>query len=273
MGTKNAIVAPSYVDERRQGAFLRDLEAWMGRVSELGYDGVELDVCDPGQLDVDGLVRLAFRFDLEIPAIGTGRAWLEDGLSFSDPDPETRRAAVRRFEAHVPVAAELGAILVIGLLRGTVPLSIEPGRAIMWVIEALKECAEIAMRREIRIAFEMVNRYESALVNTAAEGMNLLSRVNAENVGLLLDTFHMNIEEPDICDSIRQGAPALFHFHVADSNRHYPGGGHLDFVSIVATLHEVGYEGIVSVEALPIPSAEICAERSMAAIRSWSVVA
>jgi sugar phosphate isomerase/epimerase len=271
MRMKNAIVVPSYVDELKQGAFLRDLEAWMGRVSELGYDGVELDVCDPGQLDVDGLVRLATRFGLEIPAIGTGRAWLEDGLSFSDPDPETRRAAVRRFEAHVPVAAELGAMLVIGLLRGTVPVSIEPEEALTWVVEALKECADIAFCRETRIAFEMVNRYESALVNTAAEGMDLLSRVNAENVGLLLDTFHMNIEEPDICQSIRQGAPALFHFHVADSNRHYPGGGHLDFASIVATLQEVGYRGTVSVEALPVPSAEVSAERSMAAIRAWGV--
>lgn len=270
---KTAIVVPSYVDERKQGAFLGDLEAWMGKASGLGYGGVELDICDPGQLDVDGLVRLATRFDLEIPAIGTGRAWLEDGLSFSDPDPETRRAAVRRFEAHVPVAAELGAILVIGLLRGTVPVSVEPGQAMAWVVEALRECAETAMRREVRIAFEMVNRYESALVNTAAEGMDLLSRVNAENVGLLLDTFHMNIEEPDICNSIRQGAPALFHFHVADSNRHYPGGGHLDFVSIIAALQEVGYRGTVSVEALPMPSAEICAERSIVAIRSWSVVA
>lgn len=268
---KIAFVTPSHIDERRPSAFLGDLEAWMRRVSELGYDGIELDVCDPRQLDEEKIVHLAARYRLGIPAIGTGRGWLEDGLSFSDPSMGIRRAAIRRFEAHVPVAAELGAMIIVGLLRGTALDSTEPELAKTWVIEALKECAEIASRREVRIAFEMVNRFESSLVNTAAEGMDLLSQVGAENLGLLLDTFHMNIEERDICDSIRQSADALFHFHIADSNRHYPGAGYLVFSEIASTLQEVDYGGYASVEALPVPSAEACAELSIAALRRWSV--
>ena len=81
----------------------------------------------------------------------------------------------------------------------------------------------------IRLALEPINRYETTLINNAAQGLELIERVGADNFGLLLDTFHMNIEEPSIEDSIRQTGDRIFHFHVADSNRWYPGAGHLDF--------------------------------------------
>ena len=67
--------------------------------------------------------------------------------------------------------------------------------------------------------------------------------MGADNFGLLLDTFHMNIEEPSIEDSIRQTGDRIFHFHVADSNRWYPGAGHLDFRSILKALFATGYDG------------------------------
>ncbi len=92
----------------------------------------------------------------------------------------------------------------------------------------------------------------------------------ADNFGLLPDTFHMNIEEPDIYASIRQAGDRIFHFHVADSNRWYPGAGHLDFPKILDTLFETGYTGFVSGEFLPKPDAETAAQRAIANLRQWA---
>ena len=99
----------------------------------------------------------------------------------------------------------------------------------------------------------------------------MVDRVGAENMGLILDTFHMNIEEPVIEDSIRACGDRTFHFHVSDSHRWYPGSGHLDFGSILDVLYSTGYQGYVSGEWLPKPDADTSAERGIAFLRQLSV--
>jgi len=96
-----------------------------------------------------------------------------------------------------------------------------------------------------------------------ADGLDLIERVGADNFGLLLDTFHMNIEEPSIEESIRTCGDRIFHFHVADSNRWPPGAGHLDFMSVLETLFETGYDGWVSGEFMPVPDADTGAQRAI----------
>ena len=121
-----------------------------------------------------------------------------------------------------------------------------------YLVEAIRTCAAAAAGTGVRFALEPINRYETDLIHTVAEGLELVERVGADNFGLLLDTFHMNIEEPVIEDSIRTCGDRIFHFHVADSNRWYPGAGHLDFRSILETLADTGYDGYVSGEFMPL---------------------
>ncbi len=268
---KKAIVVSTHAAQFNAVAFKGDLETNLARIASLGYDGAELAIRDPNAVDVDALSRLLQRHGLEVPAIGTGQAWGEEGLSFTDPNPAVRRAAIERVKSHVPVAARFGAVIIIGLLRGIVRPGVSHEQAWAWMADALRECAEAAQDAGVRIAVEPINRYETTLVNTAADGLALLEQVGMPNLGMLLDTFHMNIEEPDIYRSTRAAAPRLFHFHVADSNRWYPGAGHLDFPAIVATLREVGYTGYVSVEAMPMPDADTCAVESIKAMRSWGL--
>ncbi len=268
---KKAIVVSTHAAQFNAVAFKGDLEANLARVASLGYDGAELAIRDPNAIDADALVGLVRKYGLEVPAIGTGQAWGEEGLSFTDPDAGVRRAAVDRVKSHVPVAARFGAIIIIGLLRGIVRPGASHAQAWTWMVDALRECAEAALASDVRIAVEPINRYETTLVNTVADGLELLAQVGMPNLGLLLDTFHMNIEEPDIYRRIRVAAPRLFHFHVADSNRWYPGAGHLDFPRIVATLREIDYGGYISVEAMPMPDADTCAVESIKAMRSWGL--
>ena len=249
-------------------AFKGNLEDNLAKIAGWGYDGVELAIRDPKLVDLDELERLVRKYNLIVPAIGTGQAWGEEGLSFTDPDPAVRRAAIERIESHVPLAARLKAIIVIGLVRGIVKPGVDHAQAMNWLIEALRECSAAAKPHGLRLAIEPINRYETTLINNTAQGLDLIERVGAGNFGLLLDTFHMNIEEPNIQDSIRQTGDRIFHFHVADSNRWYPGAGHLDFKSILAALLATGYTGFVSGEFMPVPDAATGAQQAIEHLRA-----
>ncbi len=247
--------------------FKGDLEANLAEIAALGYDGVELAIRDPRQVDDEALVQMVDKYGLAVPAIGTGQAWGEEGLSFTDPDPDVRRAAVERVKQHVPLAARWDAVIIIGLLRGVVRPGVSHEQAMSWLIAALKECATAAATAGVRLALEPINRYETSLINTVEEGLTLIEAVGADNLGLLLDTFHMNIEEPSIEGSIRKAGKRIFHFHVADSNRWYPGAGHLDFASILSALAATGYQGFVSGEFLPRPDASTAAREAIRFLR------
>jgi sugar phosphate isomerase/epimerase len=204
---------------------------------------------------------------MSIPAIGTGQAWGEEGLSFTDPDPGIRRLAIERIKSHVSLAAHFDAIIIIGLVRGILKPGVNQAQAMGWLVEALQECCQAASQQGVRLALEPINRYETSLINSVGEGLELIKSVGADNFGLLLDTFHMNIEEPKLETSMRACGSRIFHFHVADSNRWYPGGGHLDFAAIIQTLADLGYTGFISGEFLPKPDALTAAQKSIAHLR------
>ncbi len=264
---KLSIVLSTQPAQFQAATFKGDLQTNLQRIADLGYDGVELAIRDPQLVNYDELDGLIRSCKLSVPAIGTGQAWGEEGLSFTDPDPSVRQQAIQRIQAHFPGAARFGAIIIIGLIRGIVKPGVEPSQAMDWLVEALKACSAAALPNGIRLALEPINRYETTLINSATQGLELVERVGADNFGLLLDTFHMNIEEPEIQQSIRQSGTHIFHFHVADSNRWYPGAGHLDFKSILRTLAATGYPGWVSGEFLPKPDSEAAAQASITFLR------
>ncbi len=144
---------------------------------------------------------------------------------------------------------------------------VDRARAESWLIHALRECCGFATTSAVRLALEPINRSETTLVNTVADGLDLLSRVGAANLGLLLDTYHMHLEESDVEDAVRHCSQHTFHIHLADSNRRYPGAGSLDFSSVLKALHSIGYEGWLSGEFLPQPDAVTAAEHSIAHLR------
>lgn len=251
--------------------FKGDLATNLAQIAALGYDGVEFAIRDPKLINLDELAHLVRRHHLSVPAIGTGQAWGEEGLSFTDPDPTIRRAAIERIKSHVPAASRFDAVIIIGLVRGIVKPGIDHAQAMIWLVEALRECSAFAAGSSVRLALEPINRYETTLINNATQGLDLIERVGLDNFGLLLDTFHMNIEERAIEASIQQTGRRIFHFHVADSNRWSPGAGHLDFRSIMNSLVASGYAGFVSGEFLPVPDAATAAQRAIEHLRHISM--
>ncbi|MGC8779443.1 MAG: 5-keto-L-gluconate epimerase [Anaerolineae bacterium] len=265
---KLSIVLSTHAAQFAAATFKGDFATNVGRIAAMGYDGVELAIRDPRLVDADALAEVIASHGLAVPAIGTGQAWGEEGLSFTAADGAVRRAAIERVKSHIPLAARFDAVIILGLIRGITPKGQSHEQSLGYLIEALQECSAAAAPFGVRYALEPLNRYETDLIHTVAEGLALIERVAAPNFGLLLDTFHMNIEEPSIEASIRAAADRIFHFHVADSNRRHPGAGHLDFAAILDALFATGYTGFVSGEFLPIPDAETAARRGIAHLRA-----
>jgi sugar phosphate isomerase/epimerase len=243
-------------------AYKGDFEHNVEKIAAYGYDGIELAVRDPALIDSQAVMRAVSSRGLVIPAIGTGQAWGEDRLSFTDPDPQIRQKAVDRISAHIRLAKEAGAVLIIGLVRGVLQPGVSASQAREWMLAGFGSSTAAARTAGVRIALEPLNRYETPLINTAREALEFLDRLGADNLGLLLDTFHMNIEEPSIEESIRICRGRIFHFHVADSNRWYPGAGHLDFAGSLQTLLATGYDGFVSGEFMAKPEADLAARKA-----------
>ena len=264
---KLSVVLSTQPAQFQAATFKGDLETNLARIASFGYDGVELAIRDPELVELNHLDELVRKHNLKVPAIGTGQAWGEEGLSFTDPEPEIRQAAIERIKSHIPVAAHFQSFIIRGLIRGIVKPGVNHEQAMDWLTAALRQCSEAAQLYGIRLALEPINRYETTLINNVTQGLELIERVGAENFGLLLDTFHMNIEEPVIEDSIRACDKHIFHFHVADSNRWYPGAGHLDFRTMLEALTSTNYRGWVSGEFLPKPDAETAAQKSIMYLR------
>ena len=265
---KLSVVLSTHAAAFEAVAFKGDFAANVTKIAAWGYDGVELAVRDPSLVNAGELERVVAEHGLVVPAIGTGQAWGEEGLSFTSDDPAVRAAAIERIASHVPLAAHLDAIVILGLIRGITPEGQTHEQSMEYLVEAIQQCATAAAGTSVRFALEPMNRYETDLIHTAADGLELIERVGADNFGLLLDTFHMNIEEADIGESIRACGDRIFHFHVADSNRWYPGAGHLDFASILDELEETGYGGFVSGEFMPLPDADTAAENGIGYLRN-----
>jgi sugar phosphate isomerase/epimerase len=252
-------------------AFKGDFEANIAHFAAWGYDGVELAVRDPRLVDADVLEKVVKSHGLEVPAIGTGQAWGEEKLSLTSNDPAVRRAAVARIQSHIPLARRFNAVIILGLIRGITPQGQTHDQSMQFLVENLRQCAEAGASQNVRFALEPINRYETDLIHTVSEGLELLDQVGADNLGLLLDTFHMNIEEPGIEQSIRLCGEHIFHFHVADSNRWCPGAGHLDFRSILEALYSTGFQGWVSGEFMPKPDAGTAARQGIFHLRNLAL--
>jgi len=229
---------------------------------ELGFEGIEISMRSPAELERRELEALLRDARLELAALASGRIFLQDGLSLSDPDEAGRAAAVARIGELAEYAAAFGAPVIVGLVRGGRPADGDLAAALERFEDSMRECADRAAGLGTGFVIEAINRYETALLHTAAETLAAVERIGRPNVGVLLDAFHMNIEEVSIAGAIRTAGPRLGHFHLVDSNRHAAGLGHLDLGEIAAALSDAAYGGWLSAEVLPLPDDRAAAEQA-----------
>jgi sugar phosphate isomerase/epimerase len=143
--------------------------------------------------------------------------------------------------------------------------------ALRYLGNALFKLDETATDLGVTLLYEPLNRYETNLINTLEEGVQFLKGLATQNVKLLADLYHMNIEETNLADALRAAGKYVGHIHFADSNRKAAGLGHTDFVPIVGALREIGYEGYLSAEVFPLPDSESAAKQTIASFRKYVV--
>jgi len=249
-------------------AFQGNPEDHFQKLKTLGYDGVELAIRDPSLLNWDHLEVEVKTSGLNVPAIGTGQAYVEEGLRLSSPSAAVRKRAIERIKSHILLAKRFRAAVIIGLIRGKVEKNENFREGYEWMMESLKACCEEAEKENVSLWIEPLNRYETNLVNTLEEGKRVIEELAAKNLALLADTFHMNIEEKSIEESLKISIPYLKHIHLADSNRWAPGYGHIDFRMILNILSAIQFEGFLSFEILPKPNPEEAAKSAIHFLRS-----
>lgn len=245
--------------------YTNDIRSHLPRIAELGYDAIELHIADPASLDPVEFRQSLDEYGLTLSFIGTGLAFGEDGLSWIDPDPEVRTAAVKCINDHVDFASEYGAPIAIGYIRGRWldpdPVKAEEQKRL--VMDCCRECAKHAEGTGVILAFEPINHFDMDYIHTIDEAIDFVKQVDSPAMGILADTYHMNIEEASMEDALKRAGKLLSHVHLVDNNRLAPGFGHIYFKGILGALREIGYDGYLSLEVLPEPSPDEAASRGI----------
>jgi len=256
-------------DEAPPDAFVvfRGLAESIRKAADLGYQGVELALKDAGEVDRDKLAGWVAETGLEVSAISTGQVYAVSGLYFTHPDAEARARVVEVFAGLVGLAREFGGLVNVGRARGFVPAAGTVAETERLFVDTARRICDIAAESGVTIVIEPVNRYEMNFVNSLDEGAALLAKVKRENLGLMPDVFHMNIEDARIGASLAQHGGLVRYVHLADSNRLAPGRGHLDFEDIFDGLRRAGYDGWCSVEILPDPDPDTAARQAVEHLR------
>lgn len=263
-------VTISLVPEARGGPFVfwDDLAEGCRKAAGLGFDGVEVFAPDAAALEGGDLRRLLDDYGLKLAAAGTGAGWVKHKLTLSSPDPSVRRRAKDFIRSIIDAAGAFRAPAVIGSMQGRWGGDVSKETAVAFLSEALEELGEHALQYQTRLLFEPLNRYESNLANTLADGSVLLSGLSTTNVRLLADLFHMNIEEDKpLPEALCGHFGWLGHVHLADSNRRPAGSGHTDLKAAGRALRDLGYDGYASAEALPYPTPDEAAKATIEQFR------
>jgi sugar phosphate isomerase/epimerase len=242
-------------------------------VKNLGYTGVELSLLDSNEIDQDSLIEKLEVLSLKVYAIATGQTYYTDGYSLYSEEEHKRQKTVERLQGHIDFAAKLGSMVIIGGIRGTITAQGEERkRQEEKGTLALKSCVDYAEDNGVILLLEPVNRYETTVINSVDEGLELIEKLGSMHLKLLPDTFHMNIEERSMEDSIIRAGSHLGYIHFADSNRLAPGWGHIDFPQVLASLEKIGYNGPIGIEVLPKPDDYQAAEQAIRYMKVMTTV-
>jgi len=218
-------------------------------VKAMGFDIIEICVEDVATIDTAAIRPRLARAGLKATVCGA----FGPDRDLSSDDPAIRANALAYIAACGRIAAELDSDIVVGPMYaavGKTRMLDPPERQRQWrlAVDNLRRAAD-SVPAGVRLAIEPLNRFETDLVNTVDQGLRMVADVERPNVGLLLDTFHMNIEEKDIPAALRRAGPHIFEFHACSSDRGTPGEDHLPWPEIAAALEQAGYRGPVVIEA------------------------
>jgi D-psicose/D-tagatose/L-ribulose 3-epimerase len=231
-------------------------------IKRAGFDGVELPLINPEQLRAGEIRRALEENGLEC----TFCSVIPSGLSAISDDAGVRSKTRAHLESCIQVAAEAGGELIAGPIYS--PVGYLPGRrrnSDEWnrAVECYQSLGDALARHNVTLAIEPLNRFETYFLNTAEDAAALCEAVGNARVGVLFDTFHANIEEKDVPSAYRRVGRHLKHVHTCENDRGTPGTGHVDWKGVFAALHEMKYDGWLTIESFGFALGELSAAASI----------
>jgi sugar phosphate isomerase/epimerase len=246
---------------------LDELDRRMGLLAALGYGGVELSAFHPLPYPIEAVAGLAQKHGLPVVSMLSGWSYAGEGLCLCSPDQAVRDRAVGRLIEYAGQAAAVGALLVVGLMQGLRADEPDQARANPRIADALGRVCVSAERVGASLVIEPVNHLQVGFHHTTAEAEALADRVGSTALGVMLDTFHMNIEERSVFEAIRLHAPRARHVHLCETNGGPFGTGGLDFGRVLSALDQAGYDRFASIKVYRHQGWEEAARSSAAFLR------
>jgi sugar phosphate isomerase/epimerase len=239
-----------------------DISKGIVRLAKFGYDGVDF-VGEPSQYDTAKIRTLLNENKIEASSIC---AIFNSERDFVSSSPKIRAQAIQYVKDCVDFATVIQAKAISVQATACMKINAEAGEEEEWAwgVSGIREAGLYAEEKGIRLTLEAWNRYETYLINRLDQALAMVKEINLPNVGVMGDTYHMNIEETNLGDAIRNVGDKLYYLHIADSNRAAPGRGHMNFDEIATALRDINYKGWVSMELLPAAanpfSGKVCKE-------------
>jgi sugar phosphate isomerase/epimerase len=227
---------------------LGELDRRMERIAGLGYRGIELSSSHPLPYPVEEIVALSRKHGLPVVSLLSGWSYANEGLCLASPRPEVRQQAVDRLIEYAAQAAQLGAVLVVGLMQGLLTDEPDEAEANRRIAACLRPVAAAAAERGSVLVLEPVNHLQVGFNHTATEAAAMVERIDSPGLSYMLDTIHLNIEERSVLETIRVHGRRIRHFHLCETNGGPFGTGNLDFPGVLRALDEGGYEHFASVK-------------------------
>lgn len=238
-----AYVLPEPGNYHDWGEFDADLRS----MKQCGYDAVEIQIADPELLDEARLRTSLSAVGFNLCAFQTGGTYATRGNCLCTANDDVRLRTIALLKSFVDLAERIKSVVVFGSLQGR--RSDEKNRRTgeRRIIEALIELGDYANERSVTIAFEPVNHLEVGFHNTIASVVEAVRAIASEGVRIMIDTFHMNIEEKDMLAPLAGIMDRLAHVHLSETNRDVLGAGHWPTAAFLRELHRHGYAGFCSV--------------------------
>ncbi|WP_191567254.1 sugar phosphate isomerase/epimerase family protein [Metabacillus idriensis] len=239
------------------------------KVKDFGFDLLEICIEDPSTINTYEIKELSKKKAVDVLVCGA----FGPERDVSSEDAGIRESGLNYINKCIDFAAELGSPLVSGPMfsaTGKTHLlsKSERQQQWQWAVENLTKSAEYAGEKGVKLAIEPLNRFETDFINTTEQGLELVEKINHHNVGLLLDTFHMNIEEKDIANALRLAGDRLFNFHACSNDRGIPGVDNIPWESVSKALKDINYDGPVVIESFTTEIKEISR-----AVSQWRTLA
>lgn len=248
------VATPDVACSESVTAYQGEISKCFSELAMLGYEGVELMTLNPFELNWEEIKEEAKKNNLIVALVCTGEIFGQLGLSYTNSKEGVRKEAIRRTKQIIDFASYLGANINIGRTRGQYCKELTKAQTEAYAIQAFRELSDYAEERNVAIALETVTIMQTNFINTLEEGKAMVDWVNRPNFRLMMDVFHLNLEEKDIYDAIRKYSSDNIHVHLADNNRRYPGHCGLDFEKILSTFKACGYDGNFCTEIFQIPN-------------------